>query len=222
MFLLEIVANEFFQLLQLYIMSSDAQVLNIIMGTTSVLKTEAVKSAFEQGREVFEKQFKTDKMVFKITGTNVKSGVNEQPIGWKEIITGANNRAKNALDMIGSEVKPRLVVAIENGIIEIPENGPGYWMDIAWVALIDVNTGKKYNASSTSVHVPTEVVEATISNDPKKFTIGDLLHARDPSISKKEPHSSLLANITTRVSLMQQAVLSCVGQWIFDLSKQEA
>lgn len=187
-----------------------------------MLKTEAVKLAFEQGNAVVAKHFGLDRFDFKLVGANSKSGVNEQPIGWAEIIKGANNRVASAIDLMAAQAKPSLVITIENGAVQVPENGPGYWMDIAWVVLYDPKTKLKFNASSTSICVPTDVMEATIKKNPKKFTLGDVLHAKDPSISKKEPHSALLAGVLTRVPLMQQAVLSCIGQWIYALSQEKA
>lgn len=201
-------------------MSSSTDAFLIGLGSTSVLKTEAVRAAFEQGSAAVAKQFELEKFEFKVVGVNAKSEINEQPIGWAEIIKGANNRVKNAIGLLKEKGSPRLVITIENGAVQVPENGPDYWMDLAWVILLDTKTSRKFSASSTSIHVPTEIMEATIKKGPSKFTLGDVLHASDPSISKKEPHSSLLANVLTRVPLMQQAVLSCIGQWLYDLSKQ--
>lgn len=201
-------------------MSSSSDTFLIGLGSTSVLKTEAVNAAFEQGSAVVAKQLGVDRFEYKVVGVNSKSEVNEQPIGWAEIIKGANNRVKNAIGLLKEKGSPRLVITIENGAVNVPENGPDYWMDLAWVVLLDTKTDRKFSASSTSVHVPAEIMEKTIKKGPSKFTLGDVLHATDPSISKKEPHSSLLASVLTRVPLMQQAVLSCIGQWVYDLSKQ--
>jgi non-canonical (house-cleaning) NTP pyrophosphatase len=203
-------------------MASDPVIINIVLGTGSALKIQAIKNAFASAKEKLAVELVDGSPIkFKFFTTNAKSGINEQPIGWEETIKGANNRASNALTLVKSDLKPRAVVAIENGVVDLPANGEHYYMDIGWVVLNDLKTNKQYVSSSTSLSVPAEVVEAAKEKSFKTTTIGDILHERDASISTKDPHSTLLGGVMTRIPLMQQAVLSCLGQWIFALQSSK-
>lgn len=195
-------------------MSDHASTVNIVLGTTSALKLQAIKNAFTSALPQIGRELGAGPIEFAFVTTNTKSQVNEQPFGWEETIRGANNRTKHAIELAGLEAKPRFVVAIENGVVEIPANGTNYYMDIGWVILTDMSTSKQFFSSSTSLPVPSELFEAAKAKGLDKCTIGDILHARDPSISTKDPHLSLLGGLMSRVPLMEQAVSACIGQWL--------
>lgn len=200
-------------------MASGSLKLTLVLGTSSVLKIRAVKGAFSSAREKLAAALGASQIDLDLVTTNPSSGVNEQPFGWEEIILGANNRTRNALKMIAADVTPRLSVAIENGVVPVTANGPDFYMDIAWVILNDLKTGKQYATCSTGVTIPAEIVKKA-QEDFKHTTIGDVLHSKDSSISAKDPHSTLLGGVMTRVPLMEQAILTCMGQWIHDLQSE--
>jgi non-canonical (house-cleaning) NTP pyrophosphatase len=202
-------------------MSHSKNTVTVVLGTTSALKLQAIKGAFATASTEIGKIVGMPDAEFVFIPTAAKSEVNEQPVGWEETIKGANNRARNALTLAGSEVKPRFVVAIENGAVEVPANGANYYMDVGWAVLNDLETNQQYVSSSTSLSVPFEVIEATRQAGFDTTTIGDVMHSRNPSISTKDPHSSLLGGVMTRVPLLEQAVLSCIGQWIYASQAQK-
>ena len=57
----------------------------------------------------------------RVEGVGVASGVAEQPVGLDEIIRGASNRARAAVESQGCE----LAVGIEDGLIELPAGADG-------------------------------------------------------------------------------------------------
>lgn len=186
------------------------------------MKLHAIQGAFEAAKAKLLPLLSEGPANFVFVPTSANSNVNEQPIGWEEIIKGANNRMANALAIANTEAVPRIAVVIENGMVELPANGANYFMDIGWVILRDLNTNAQYYSSSTSLSIPAELLEAVKEKGADKFTIGDVLHAQDASISPKDPHSALLGGLVSRVPLMEQAVLSCIGQWMYDLTSSKA
>jgi non-canonical (house-cleaning) NTP pyrophosphatase len=197
--------------------------ISLVVGTTSAIKLAAIRSAFAKASAAIGPLFQAESVQLDLISTAAKSEINEQPIGWEETIKGANNRAKNALTLAPAETKPRLVIAVENGCVELPANGPNYFMDIGWVILRDLNINKDFVSSSTSLTVPGELLESLKDvGGPKVSTIGDVLHARDSSIPTKDPHSVLLGGVLERTAMLEQALLSCIGQWIYHLKSTKS
>lgn len=193
-------------------------VLNIVFATESPLKKEAIQGAFVAVKEKLAAALITRGDIrFQFVGANAKSGVNSQPIGWEETITGANNRASNALSLVTLETPARAVIAIENGIVYLSVDGVGYNMDISWVVLNDLETGKRYVANSTGIPFPSGAIQTARELGLDSTTVGEVLSAFDDSISSTDPHSSLLGGVLGRVQLMEQAVKACFGQWIVAL-----
>lgn len=194
--------------------------VTIVLGTASALKLKAIQNAFNEAKESLGKVLGIQSLTFEFETTTAKSGVNEQPYGWEEIIKGANNRVKNALEICKDKSKARVVVTCENGVVELPANGPDYYMDIGWVVLLDVATNKQYVSSSTSVSIPAEVVQEVKQIGMTQKTIGDVMHKHDSSVSTKDPHHKLMGGLMNRVPLMQQAVSAAIGQWMCALKEQ--
>jgi inosine/xanthosine triphosphatase len=67
-----------------------------------------------------------------VSGVAVASGVPDQPVGFDEIVAGARNRARAALDHGECD----LGVGLEDGLVEIPAAGP-HAMNVGCAALTD-------------------------------------------------------------------------------------
>lgn len=201
---------------------SNSDAIYIVLSTTSALKIEAIKGAFATAQKqiAHELGVNASSLEFVFLTASTKSQVNEQPMGWEETIRGANNRTKHAIELVAGHNKPRFVVAIENGIVEILANADNKFMDVGWVILTDMLTERQFVSSTTSVSIPSESVEMAKHKGLGTFTVGDVLHERNPSISPKDPHLSLLGGLMSRVPLMEQAVLSCIGQWMYSIQQQ--
>lgn len=88
--------------------------MKIAIGTTSELKTRALKEALNKlGVEAEISSIKTD------------SGVSSQPFDYEETTQGAKNRATSAFE----KENPEMAIGIESGLIEIEGN----YFDIACV-----------------------------------------------------------------------------------------
>jgi inosine/xanthosine triphosphatase len=75
------------------------------VGTTNPPKIEAVRLALSRYSPEVE-----------VEGAAVESGVSEQPVGFPEILRGARNRARAALEMGECD----LAVGIEDGLVSLP------------------------------------------------------------------------------------------------------
>ncbi len=73
----------------------------------------------------------------RVEGVGVASGVAEQPVGFDEIIRGASNRARAAVESQACE----LAVGIEDGLIELPEAAAGSRSSLSEFKLRHVNIG---------------------------------------------------------------------------------
>lgn len=137
--------------------------MKIVLGTTSDLKIRAAKEAF------------------KILGINPEiitvkseSGVANQPFGLDQILTGAKNRAKNALQLHLAD----LGIGIENGIIKIDQINK--WMETLAVAVID-GDGKESFALGSAYPLPDWVVKK-IHNENSE--LGHVIQKLDPKLDK--------------------------------------
>ena len=89
--------------------STLASVATVYVGTLNEPKLEAVRAAigsYASGAEV--------------RGFAVASGVPDQPVGYDEIVTGARNRARRALE---AEAGCDLAVGLEDGLVELLLSG---------------------------------------------------------------------------------------------------
>lgn len=116
----------------------------IVVGSGTGLKPLCVKDVFEE---------------YDVMGISVSSDVNEQPIGYQEIIQGALNRAFKAL-----EKQPDALYSfgIENGLINDVEKG---WIDLACIVCIcNYDKHKMIIKWTDSVNVPNKWVGLLESN----------------------------------------------------------
>ena len=81
---------------------------SVRVGTLSGPKLEAVRSALAYFASELE-----------VVGHKVESGVSDQPVGLKEIVAGARNRAWAAYELGPCD----LAVGIEDGLVPLPELG---------------------------------------------------------------------------------------------------
>ena len=113
----------------------------VVVGSTNPVKINAVKQAFTR----------CNIAVTSVTGVSgVKSGVNNQPIGWEETERGAKNRARSSLTK--SIENPDFSVGIEGGLVT-SSNGQG--LDcIAVMAVLNVRSGTMSTSRTAAFTLP--------------------------------------------------------------------
>lgn len=113
--------------------------MKVALGTTSELKIRALKLALDKlGIEA------------EVISQKVESNIADQPFGYEEMITGANNRVNNLSKILDSDI----YVSIESGLVLIG----GMYFDIACVYCRDRENFESISFSS-GYCVPNWVVE---------------------------------------------------------------
>jgi len=167
--------------------------MKIVVGSTNPVKTDAVKQAAAS--------FYTQTTI-EIKGVRVGSGVAEQPLSDKEMITGAKNRAQAALK---AEPEADLAVGLEGGLHKID----GVWYGRSWMAVTD-RSGRFGVGASASVAVPERMMELVHAGKDMKEVCEILYGIRD--IGKKAGYFGLLTNdLITRTSGYKDGVIMALA-----------
>lgn len=90
------------------------------VGTRNPMKVRAASLALKTFLDVKE-----------VVGVDVESGVPSQPVGWRDVVSGAINRAVNAM----KKVQADLGVGIEAGPVEMP--GPSGFLETQVAVIVD-------------------------------------------------------------------------------------
>ncbi|NHV45399.1 MAG: inosine/xanthosine triphosphatase [Candidatus Verstraetearchaeota archaeon] len=162
----------------------------IAVGTSNPIKVKAVEN-------VFSKLFKVI-VIMKPVSINIPS----QPIGLDNVIRGAIERAKKALEL---EEKADLGIGIEAGIIPIPYTITGY-MDQQFAAIAD-RSGRVTIGGGPAFEYPPIVIRRVINERLEVNTIMEEI-TKKPKIGQKEGAIGFLSKgITNRTQITEMAVL---------------
>ena len=161
--------------------------VNIVVGSKSSLKLDAVKAACE------EVSIDAD-----VIGVSTSSGVPEQPVGYEEILSGALNRSHEALANAGDA----WTVGIENGLVRVGEER---YVDIAAV-VIRIPGEAALISTSEAVEFPWDEVSMALASVGRSKTAGSFIADRY-NCSEDDPHSYLTRGLTSRSEILE-AVLT--------------
>jgi len=135
-----------------------------------------------------------------VVGTEVSSGVSEQPLSLDETVIGAVNRAKRALDAEDADFG----VGIEAGLVRFPHTLTGY-INVQVGAVAD-SSGNVTVGHGPGFEYPPSVVERVLEGEESGLLIGEMVG--DPDVKKKEGAIGFLTGgITSRGELAEMAVL---------------
>lgn len=148
----------------------------INVGSKNSNKLEAVRKAFiENGFSGLE-----------VISCETDSGVSAQPIGYDEVILGAENRAS------GSFYNCDLSVGLESELISVPRINTGY-MNITFCAIW--NGCKFFYGLGSGFELPEKAVDLIIN---EKMEVDEAVYkiglTKNPRIGYKEGISSVLTN----------------------------
>lgn len=161
------------------------KVTKIAVGSRNPVKIRAVKL-------VTQKAFSKVSVV----GIAVASGVSNQPIGDRETIKGAINRARAALHLAHAD----LGVGLEGGVIKTAHG----LMSSAWCALVDKN-GKLSLGGGMHFHLP-KLIEKEILKGKELGLVMDELTGETNSKQKGGAINFLTKGILTRAQAYGQLV----------------
>ena len=166
--------------------------MNIIIGSTNLTKIKAVKTVFPEAV---------------VHSTTAPSDVSAQPIGDKETLAGAMNRAKNI-----REVYPDMYgIGLEGGVMYVENN---LFLN-SWGVLITPNE-QVYTAAGARIPLPNEFSEKL----NQRIELGKLMD----DFTKKENvgnHEGAIGVFTsfylTRADLFTQVMTILKGQMEYDM-----
>lgn len=163
--------------------------VKVTVGTENPSKLEGARTACER---LFPR------CGFSLSAAKSPSGISEQPIGWKETMRGARNRAKGAFDSIAD---CDYGIGFESGLLLFA----GKRFDIVFCAIYD---GETYSfGNSMGFHVPNSIF---LKIKKEKKSMGDIIStmAGIPHIGSKKGAIHFLSNgLLERKEMNGQAML---------------
>ena len=177
----------------------------VCVGSLNPTKINAVKLAFSRYYKNLE-----------VYNIKAESKVSIQPIGLKNIISGAINRAKQSLNFIINEKKLLhniFGVRIEAGLVEIPYTRTGF-MDFQFCAVVN-ETRKISLGSGIAFEYPKFVVDQILQDQEKE--IGEIIGklADNENLKNEAGAISFLSiNNITRTEILTHAVICALLPFI--------
>ncbi|HET6231865.1 MAG TPA: inosine/xanthosine triphosphatase [Longimicrobiaceae bacterium] len=138
--------------------------IRIVVGSTNPAKLEPVRVA--------------TRLLFRgsvVVAASVPSEVADQPLSEEETLTGALNRARNALIAAGGDYG----VGIEGGIANVG----GIWFGVTWVAVVD-REGRTGLASAARFQLPDPIADQVRAGRELSAVVEEL--SGIPGIAKKD------------------------------------
>lgn len=168
----------------------------VAVGSKNPVKVEAVRLAFSDVWPEIE---------WVVNGSDVASGVSDQPMSDKESVKGAINRAKRAL----KELKADFGVGIEGGIQKIGSE----YVDSGWVIVFE-KSGKMGIGSSIRMHTPHKMMEMVLEKGLELGDACDILFSRKNTKQTEGQFGLLTKNLITRTDAYRSGVLSALVRFI--------
>lgn len=166
--------------------------MKIIIGTTSELKIRAAREAF--------RILNIDP---EISTVKSDSEIPDQPFGIDQIITGAKNRAKNALVSNPADFS----IGIENGIIHVEQLNK--WMETLAVVVV-ASDGRISVGLGSAYPVPDWAVEII---EKENTELGKVIQKLNPDL-EKDPINYFSDGTIKREETITQAVVSAMLEFV--------
>lgn len=173
----------------------------IAVGSLNPVKIKAVRTAFER----FFPEERID-----VKGVTVSSNVPDQPIGKKEILTGATNRAEQTLMHYRTEQTgdpqqslPTFFIGIEAGFIQLAEE---LFIDIQLTVIRD-SLGKCSVGAGSGLTFPKQVIDRLLLD--RKTELGNIMAELTGNIRIKHEEGAVgffSHGIITREEITRQSV----------------
>lgn len=162
--------------------------LLVLVGSKNPVKISSTEDAFTRA---FNKSFLVE-------GINAASGVPEQPVGNRETLLGAKNRAMNSRDVFP---EANYWVGIEGGVEE-DEKG---MFAFAWIFIID-KMGKTSQSKTGTFYLPSKV--AMLVNEGMELgKTDDMLFEQDNSKQQGGSVGILTRGAVDRTEYYRQAII---------------
>lgn len=162
--------------------------LLVLVGSKNPVKISCTEDAFTRA-------FNSS---FLVEGINASSGVPEQPVGERETLLGAKNRAYNSREVFP---EANYWVGIEGGVDE-DEKG---MFAFAWIFILD-NSGKTSQSKTGTFYLPTQVAEL-VRNGMELGKADDLIFEQENSKHQGGSVGILTQGVINREEYYRQAII---------------
>lgn len=163
--------------------------MHIVIASKNPVKIEATRAGFVA-------MFPDQELITE--GVSVPSGVSEQPINNEEIVTGAENRARNAAKMFPTG---DFFVGLEGGV----EDKEGKMHSFAWIAICD--KAGKIGFGKTGEFILPQKVRELILGGMELGHADDLVFGKTNSKQENGAVGILTDNAIERAEFYKQAVI---------------
>lgn len=171
------------------------KILKVAVGSKNPVKIEAVKEAFQK--------VWTGK-TFEFIGTEVLSGVPDQPMSDEESIKGATIRANNAIKSLLADFG----VGLEGGLQKIGER----WFDCGWIVVID-REGRTGFGSSLRMEAPKKMMEL-IHQGIELGKVNDLLFKTENSKHDQGHFGLMTDNVISRKEGYRDGIIAALAAFM--------
>ncbi len=168
----------------------------VAVGSKNPVKIEAVKLAFSDVWPEIE---------WEVIGSDVGSGVSDQPMSDRESIKGATNRAKRSRKMHNADFG----VGIEGGI---QKHGKEY-VDAGWMVVVAKN-GLVGIGASVSMHTPHKMMRMVLDEGKELGEVCDIIFKRKNTKHAEGQFGLMTKNLITRTEGYRQGVISALVRFI--------
>lgn len=169
--------------------------MRVAVGSKNKVKIEAVRLAFEALWP--EKKWQVE-------GTDVSSGVSDQPMSDEESIQGAYNRARKALKALKADYG----VGLEGGL----QKTGGHWLDCGWIVAVD-KKGNEGIGSTVKMVVPDKMMELIHDGEELGIACDIIFDMKD--VKQGVGHFGLMTkNQITRTSGYKDGVIAALSYFI--------
>ncbi len=172
--------------------------MRVRVGSENPVKVRGVRRAFLR--------FFPDREV-EVEGTEVESGVSDQPVGWREVVRGARNRARGAWE------EGCYAVGLEAGLVEVGE----MHVDLH-VAVLRDPEGREAVGTSPGFQLPEEVRRRALEGEEVGEAFSELagvseVGRRSGAVGVLSSGLVLREDLCELATLMALTSLEAVKRW---------
>jgi inosine/xanthosine triphosphatase len=169
--------------------------MKVAVGSQNPVKIEATRLAFEA---VWPEES------WEVVGTDVSSGIADQPMSDEESITGATNRAKAAIEAVQSDYG----VGLEEGIQQMGER----YFDCGWIVVVN-GAGILGIGSTAQVLVPLKMMEL-IKGGMELGDVNDVIFEGTNTKHGQGHFGLMTGNVITRMDVYQDGIVMALARFI--------
>lgn len=168
----------------------------VAVGSKNPVKVEAVRLAFTDVWPDVE---------WEVIGTEVGSGVSDQPMSDRESIKGATNRANRSRKIHDADFG----VGLEGGLQKVGKE----YVDSGW-AIIIAKDGRVGIGSSIRMHTPHKMLKMVFDEGIELGKVCDILFKRKNSGQAEGQFGLMTKNLITRTEGYRHGVISALVRFI--------